>query len=97
MPAYSMPRLIGTPITPREYLRIRVKKGEDYYPSIAQVIHPEDTIRHDDGYDSLARIIDELLGWDKETAIRWAGACEVTIPRRNMLNWERLPFPQAHH
>jgi hypothetical protein len=47
--------------------------------------------------DALAGIIDELVRWDKETAIWWAGACEVMISRRNTLNWLRLPFPQAHH
>ncbi len=32
--------------------------------------------------ESLARIIHQLVGWDKETAIWWAGACELSIPLR---------------
>ncbi len=45
----------------------------------------------------LARIIHGLVGWDKETAIWWAGACELTFHFDWMLCWVRLPFPPAHH
>ncbi len=37
----------------------------------------------------LARIIHPLVGWDKETAIWWAGACELTFHFDYMLFWVR--------
>ncbi len=44
----------------------------------------------------LARIIHQLVGWDKETATWWAGACELTFHFDWMLFWVRSPFPPAH-
>ncbi len=37
----------------------------------------------------LARIIQGLVGWDKETVIWWAGACELTFHFDDMLFWVR--------
>ncbi len=34
-------------------------------------------------------IIQPLVGWDKETAIWWAGACELTFHFDCMLFWVR--------
>ncbi len=45
---------------------------------------------------ALTRMIHQLVGWDKETAIWWAGACELTFHFDGMLFWERSPFPPAH-
>ncbi len=42
------------------------------------------------------RIIHQLVGWDKETAIWWAGACELTFHFDWMLCWVTSPFPPAH-
>ncbi len=42
-------------------------------------------------------MIHQLVGWDKETAIWWAGACELTFHFDWMLFWVRSPFPPAHH
>ena len=38
---------------------------------------------------ALARMIHKLVGWDKETAIWWAGACELTFHFDYMLFWVR--------
>ncbi len=46
---------------------------------------------------ALTRMIHQLVGWDKETAIWWAGACELTFHFDWMLCWVRSPFPPAHH
>ena len=40
---------------------------------------------------------DQLVGWDKETAIWWAGACELTFHFDWMLCWVRSPVPPARH
>ena len=45
----------------------------------------------------LTRMIHQLVGWDKETAVWWAGACELTSHFDHMLCWVGLPFPPAHH
>ncbi len=45
----------------------------------------------------LARMIHQLVGWDKETAIWWAGTCELTFHFDWMLCWVSSPFPPAHH
>ena len=47
--------------------------------------------------ESLSRIIHQLVGWDKETAIWWAGACELAFHFDYMLFWVRSPFLPAHH
>ncbi len=47
--------------------------------------------------DRLARLTYKLVGWDKETAIWWAGACELTFHLVDMLFCVRLPLPPAHH
>ncbi len=44
----------------------------------------------------LTRIIRKLVGWDKEAAIWWAGACELSFHFDYMLFWVRSPFPPAH-
>ena len=44
-----------------------------------------------------ARMIHQLVEWDKETAIWWAGACELTFHFDDMLCWVRSLFPPAHH
>ncbi len=45
----------------------------------------------------LIRIIHKLVGWDKTTAIWWAGACELTLHFDDPLFWVTSPFPPAHH
>ncbi len=50
-----------------------------------------------ESHGDLARMIHNLVGWDKQTAIWWAGACELTFPFDWMWCWVRLPFPPAHH
>ena len=45
----------------------------------------------------LTRIVHQLVGWDKGTAIWWAGACELTFHFDWMVCWVRWPFPPAHH
>ncbi len=42
-------------------------------------------------------MIHKLVGWDKETAIWWAGTSELTFHFDYMLCWLRSPFPPAHH
>ena len=44
---------------------------------------------------TLAQIIHKLVGWDKETAIWWAGACELTFHFDCVLFWVGSPFPPA--
>ncbi len=38
-----------------------------------------------------------LVGWDKETTIWWADACELTFHFDWMLSCARSPYPPAHH
>ncbi len=45
----------------------------------------------------LSRVIHKLVGWDNETVIWWAGACELTFHFNLMLCWVRSPFPPARH
>ncbi len=45
----------------------------------------------------LARMIHQLVGWNQETTIWWAGVCELTFHFDYMLFWVRSPFPPAHH
>ena len=49
------------------------------------------------GFFMLTRIIHQLVGWDKETAIWWAGTCELTFHFDYKVLWVRSPFPPAHH
>ena len=41
-------------------------------------------------------MIHGLVGWDKEAAIWWAGACELALHFDWMVFWVRSPFPPAH-
>jgi len=36
------------------------------------------------------------VGWDKETAVWWAGACHRVFCGGNRLFFAKLPFPPAH-